>query len=296
MRRNALLVIALAVVLLAIFTGRAHASPVGSLTPAHLTSAFNRTVHSDDGESVQLPNGDKLFLNGDITEVNGKSTVGKDGFPHSGFTLLSRRNVLTELPGKAGFGWQQVPNDGHDWYWFGAAVVQGKTLYAFARKIAPVPNCTGSFCFTVAGEAVAEFSVRTLRYERTVRLRGTQGVSAAVRNGTGWQLFGTSGETAHVPAGDLASRGAYHWTTDGLPKTSVSVIRDGARWLAFAFNGTVIDTLTSAAPAGPWTVTGTWTAPSGSYSVQAHWLRAGKVMVSYAESAQYYLHFRYLRA
>src|SRR5215471_13049413 len=53
-------------------------------TPAQYTANFARVINTDVASSVRLPSGAELYFGGDVTAVNGASTVGYYGYPHDG--------------------------------------------------------------------------------------------------------------------------------------------------------------------------------------------------------------------
>ena len=152
-------------------------------------SALGRVVHADVTQSVALPSGRILWVFGDTTEVNGRSTVHGFGYPHGSFVTQARGTLAFKaVPGKYGFGWQQVPNwsDG-TFFWMSTPIVDRGVLYVLGERIKAERSS-----FSVVGQYVAEFNVKTLAYKRIIAVpKGKTGKTTwgGVAKGThGWWL------------------------------------------------------------------------------------------------------------
>ncbi|WP_143234641.1 hypothetical protein [Paractinoplanes atraurantiacus] len=289
--------------------------------PGDWTTALEKVVHADVTQSVTLPGGDVLWVFGDTTRVNGVSTVGPWGYPHSAFARQTAGTLnFTAIPGPYGYGWQQVPNwsDG-TYFWMSTPIVDNGTLYVIGERIRGVSP------FTVVGPYVAVFDASTLAFQRIVALpagaTGTTMWGGVARTATGWWLTGTHpvagksvGDMAFVPFGRLAD--GTRWTVHDnvIPSsTEIGVVlalhRTATGWEIFtkrgdAYGGTQIERLTARTVLGTWTVNGLWDAPSPpgtiTYAVAVHpeqTAPAGQVLVSYnvnGNEADYYPRFLYL--
>jgi hypothetical protein len=281
-------------------------------TPSSWDIAVARTVHADVAASAALPGGRVLWAFGDTTQIDGTSTVSKDGYPHDSF-VLQTGNVLRPLPGRYGFGWQQVPNwpDG-DYFWANALLLQDNTLYVFGEKERTVSKKRNSFA-TVAS-AIATFNATTLRYEGVTVLPTARSwgepVQATYRGAEGYWLIGTRavkcsdasgckvGDTAFIPAGDELRYRDWKITDRTIPRkddigTTVSLLRYRHGYVAFTKRGDVygkdIETLTASTPTGPWTIGKPYRAPSPrgtqTYNVQVHPEQsapAGRILLTYS--------------
>jgi hypothetical protein len=291
-------------------------------TPAQYTANFAGVINTDVASSVRLPDGAELYLGGDVTAVNGASTVGYYGYPHDAFITESARGSasFTVVPGHYGTDyvngvatpgaqWQQVPNFANgDYMWFSGALVDSGTLYVYGEEVQGLG--------TVQGEAMAHFSASTLAYEgTTVWTSGAgdaSGWSASVAVRGGHYLVGMNsptcvdatdctGDVAFVPSGQELKPAAWAITSSVFPSSAglgnqVSVVSaQGGGYLAYAKdcdvcgNGSPIKELSGPSLTGPWALTGrTWAtrAPSGAttYSVQAHVddSAPGTLLISYA--------------
>jgi hypothetical protein len=324
--RSLLRVLAVTLLLLTGWAAPARAA----LAPVHpagdWTAALEKVIHADVTQSVTLPGGDVLWVFGDTTRVNGVSTVGPYGYPHSAFVRQTAGTLsLRALSGPYGYGWQQVPNwsDG-TYFWMSTPIVDNGSLYVIGERIRGVSP------FTVVGPYVAVFNASTLAFQRIVPLpsgaTGTTMWGGVARASTGWWITGThrvgcsgpancsAADMAFVPFGRLAD--ATGWTVydNVIPETTnigvVLALRETATgWDIFtkrgdAYAGTEIERLTATSVTGTWTVTGTWGAPSPAgtvtYAVAVHPEQAassGQILVSYNVNgieAQYYPRFLYL--
>jgi hypothetical protein len=318
--------LAVSVLLLTVSAVPARAA-VGPVYPASdWTAALEKVIHADVTQSVALPSGDVLWVFGDTTRVNGVSTVGPYGYPHSAFAVQSAGTLsFRAVPGPYGYGWQQVPNwsDG-TYFWMSTPIVDNGSLYVLGQRIQGVSP------FTVVGSYVAVFNASTLAFQRIVALpagaTGTTMWGGAARTGTGWWITGThpvkcsyatncsAGDLAFVPFGRLAD--ATRWTVydNVIPETTnigvvLALRRTTSGWAIFtkrgdAYGGTQIERLTATSITGTWTSTGRWDAPSPAgtitYAVAVHPEQAatsGHILVSYnvnGDEAQYYPRLLYL--
>ncbi|MEJ3750625.1 hypothetical protein WEI85_46130 [Actinomycetes bacterium KLBMP 9797] len=300
---------------------------LGPVYPAsNWTAALEKVIHADVTQSVTLPGGDILWVFGDTTRVNGVSTVGPYGYPHSAFAIQTAGTLTFEaVPGPYGYGWQQVPNwsDG-TYFWMSTPIVDSGSLYVLGQRIRGVSP------FTVVGPYVAVFNASTLAFQRIVPLpsgaTGTTMWGGVAGTSNGWWITGTHpvkcsystncsvADMAFVPFGGLAD--AARWTVYGnvIPETTnigvVLALRKAATgWAIFtkrgdAYGGTQIERLTATSVTGTWTITGMWDAPSPAgaitYAVAVHPEQAansGQVLVSYnvnGNEADYYPRFLYL--
>jgi hypothetical protein len=291
-------------------------------TPVQYTANFAGVINTDVTSSVALPDGTELYLGGDVTEVNGVSTVGYYGYPHdafitepvagsASFTVVRGHYGTDYVNGVAtpGAQWQQVPNFSNgDYMWFSGGLVDGATLYVYGEEVQGLD--------TVEGEAMAEFNATTLAYEGTTVWTSGAGDastwSASVPVSGGHYLVGMNsatcvdatdctGDVAFVPTGDELNPSAWSVATSVFPSSAglgnqVSVVTaPGGGYLAYAKgcdvcgDGSLIKELSAPGLTGPWTPTGrTWatSAPAGAitYSVQAHPEDSapGTLLISYA--------------
>lgn len=301
-----------------------------ALAPVHPASDWNaaleKVIHADVTQSVTLPGGDVLWIFGDTTRVNGVSTVGPYGYPHSAFVRQTAGTLtFAAVPGPFGYGWQQVPNwsDG-TYFWMSTPIVDNGSLYVLGERIRGVSP------FTVVGPYVAVFDAATLAFQRIVPLpagaTGTTMWGGVARTGSGWWITGTHpvpcsfgtncsvGDMAFVPFGRLADATGWTVSDNVIPATTnigvvLALRRTAAGWVIFtklgdAYGGTQIERLTATSVTGTWTITGRWAAPSPpgtiTYAVAVHPEQAansGQILVSYnvnGDEAQYYPRFLYL--
>ena len=303
---------------------------VRSMTPdgypvAQWNANMAVVIHSDNTQSVKLPDGQTLWVFGDTTSVNGKSVVSSSGYPHGSFLLQSAGSLSFEpVSGKYGANWQQVPNwpDG-SYFWMSTPVVDKGSLYVLGSRV------KGSNPYTVIGAYVAKFNAKTLQYENIQAIPdgglGTAWGGAAVGN-NGWWIAGThavtcsfetdcrAGDFAWVPDGQLGNPASWkiYPSVIGANENIGSVmalVRAKHGWDVYtktgdAYGGTTIERLSSQQVASGWSHSGSYPAPSPlgtfTYSVAAHpeqQAPAGDVLVSYnvnAVASDYHARFEYL--
>lgn len=290
-------------------------------TTAQMGAAFASVISADVDSTVKLPDGNMLWITGDITKANGQVMTGS--FPHSGFvTQAPGKAAFTVLSGPYGQGYQQVPDwtDG-TFFWAAAGVVDNGWLYVFGSRIQATGP--GPFDFTVIGNYMARFSLPALTYQDIASVPAP--VSSVTFGNTGWWLYysqvtGTppcysncfTGSAYWVPTGDIgtvadwSSRpGIFPSTLDsGCPSGAcgignvVSVVHEGtSKWVAIVKEDDILGAnllrLTSAKPEGPWTVAEYISAPpqvSGdcTYSAQLHpgeGEPSGWYLATYAENS-----------
>jgi len=277
-------------------------TPPNNATPyttSEWNTALSAVIHSDVTQSTTLPNGNMLWAFGDTTSVNGKSTVGPFGYPHSAFVTQAPGTLnFTAVPGNYGYGWQPVPNwpDG-TFFWMSTPVVDGGTLYVIGDRI----QARGS-SFSVVGEYIASFDAQTLAYQTIAPVQptlpagdsdtpGWGGITPGTNGSvTGWWLAGTHrvacsfvtdcsvGDAAFVPSGHLADSSAWQVYPNIIP-ASFNIGNDltplmvsPTDWVMFSkyggpYGGTQLEELNASSIEGPWTVTGMWAAPSPSGTV-----------------------------
>jgi hypothetical protein len=201
-------------------------------TTGQWDSALSSVIHSDNAQSVVLPNGKILWVFGDTTQVNGVSTVGAYGYPHSAFVLQTPGTLtFTAVPGLYGYGWQQVPNwsDG-TYFWMSTPVVDHGNLYILGERI------NGASNFSVVGSYVAEFNASTLAFESITQVpggsTGTTVWGGAYQGNGGWWITGThgipcsyatdckGGDMAWVPARDLANSDDWQVYNNVIPAST----------------------------------------------------------------------------
>lgn len=291
-------------------------------TPSQYTANFAHVINTDVASSVRLPSGSELYLGGDVTVVNGNSTVGYYGYPHDAFITESSRGSasFTVVHGHYGTDyvngvatpgaqWQQVPNFSNgDYMWFSGALVDGSTLYVYGEEVQGLG--------TVQGEAMAKFNASTLAYESTTVWTSGNGDastwSSSVAVTGGHYLVGMNtptcvdatdctGDVAFVPTGKELSPASWTITRSVFPPSAglgnqISVTAaSGGGYRAYAKDcdvcgsGSLIKELSAPSLTSGWTATGrTWatSAPSGAstYSVQAHPDDSGPgtLLISYA--------------
>jgi hypothetical protein len=314
------------------------AVPAGAAAPpsaAALDAGIAQAISADVAASVVLPSGsysgDVLWVFGDTTKVNGVSTTGAFGYPHDAFAVQSPNTTTwTVLPGHYGtsYGggpWQQVPNwsDG-TFFWAGGVVVDGSTVYVLGNRISQ----SGS-SITVGDPYAAEFSLATLAYQGIVQLPGPAGEewSGSARASLGWWVAGTRpvsctgatdckvGDMAWIPFGNVGTASKWQLHDGVFPATlnagtTIAVDNTGSGWVAYTklgdeYGTNSIGRLSATAPAGSWSLTGSYPAPSVlqanelTYDAQVHPEQpagTGQVLVSVAEndSGAYDPQFTYL--
>lgn len=303
--------IAAALINTASYHANTHASQSGTaFEKSRWDSELSRVIHADNTQSVKLSNGSILWVFGDTTQIIGKSTVGGYGYPHNTFVKQAPDTLFfTVVPGKYGYGWQQVPNwPDNSYFWMGTPVVENGTVYILGVRI------KGASPFTVVGNYVALFDERSLSYDSLVRIPGGPSGKTiwggAVKTSNGFWITGTHGvncsyatdckvgDLAFVPFGDLAKPREWKIHADVIPAsfnvgTTLALLQTGDGWDIFTkvgdgYGGVQIERLTAATPIGPWTVSGKWSAPSPSgtvtYGVGVHpeqTSRSGDILVSY---------------
>lgn len=291
------------------------------------TTNMGAAIHADVAQSVKLPNGNILWVYGDTTQINGVSTVGAYGYPHSAFVIQNAGSMtFTPKPGNYGYGWQQVPNwsDG-TYFWMETPVVDNGILYVLGQRIQGVSP------FTVVGNYVAVFNASTLAFQKVVAIpsdaTGTGSWGGIAKDSSGWWITGTHGvdcsfatnckvgDMAHVPFGALATPSMWQVHSNVIPAsanlgTTLGLVANGNGWDIFtklgdAYGGTQIERLQASSVTGSWAVTGTWDAPSPTgtitYAAAVHPEQAtpsGQLLVSYAVNggadADYHPRFLYL--
>jgi hypothetical protein len=280
-------------------------------TTAQWNTALDSKIHSDDAQSVKLPNGKILWTFGDTLSVNGKSSIGSLGYPHSAFMTQSAGTLnFTPVAGKyGGYGWQQVPNwSDHTYFWMATPVVDKGVLYVIGQRI------KGVVPFSVVGSYVAEFNANTLAFEKVVAIpNGSSGHTnwgGITMGASGWWISGTHnvscsnatdckvGDLAWVPFGKLADASAWQLHNNVIPATdnigtTLGLVKTSTGWDIFtktgdAYGGSTIERLQATSITGPWTVNGSWPiiGPSGTvtYGVAVHpeqTAPAGDVLVTY---------------
>ena len=273
-------------------------------------SALGSVIHADVAESVTLPTGSILWIFGDTTQINGKSTVGGYGYPHDAFVeQVPKTLTFTAVPGTYGYGWQQVPNwsDG-TYFWMSTPIVDNGNLYILGERIQGVNP------FKVVGNYVAIFNATTLTFQQVVQIpagsTNTTLWGGVAKTSSGWWITGTHGvscsyatdckvgDLAFVPFGKLATPAAWTIYDNIIPATdnvgtALALLQNGSTWDIFtkvgdAYGGVQIEKLTASTPTGPWTINGTWNAPSPqgtvTYGVGVHPEQKnpyGQVLVSY---------------
>lgn len=292
---------------------QAMALPTSAFPTGQWVTKLGNTIHSDDTQSVKLPNGKILWAFGDTTQINGKSTVFSLGFPHQAFVLQTPKTLkFTPHHGPFGFTWQQVPNwSDNSYFWMTSPVVDKGTLYVLGMRI----NHSGA----QVGTYVALFNASSLKYERIVPLPGGPTGKTAwngiVKGPHGWYVAGThpvpckkgaqlptdcrSGDIASVPFGDLGQKSKWDVHANVVSKAldldnTLAITKvSSSNWVIFVkvggpFSTNSIERLTASSVFGPWKQSGTWNAPapqgSQTYNVAVHPEQAapsGDVLVSY---------------
>ena len=288
-----------------------HAAKASTVfTGTQWDTAVSNVIHADVAQSVRLPDGRILWDFGDTTQVRGVSTVTRGGYPHSAF-LTQQPGTLsfTPVPGRYGFGWQQVPNwsDG-TYFWMGAPVVDGGKLYVLGQRI------RGVVPFTIVGSYMAVFDASTLAFQKIIKVPGgpdgTTGWGGTGKGALGWWLTGTHntacsnatdckiGDAVWVPFGHIGDTANWQLHYANMPAllnlgTTIGLYNTGTGWDAFtktgdAYGGTTIEKLHATAPGSVWSVVSQVPAPSPAgtvtYGVAVHPEQAspaGQIMVSY---------------
>lgn len=305
--------LALAVVVVVTAVGLAtlaHSFASTVYTSSRWDSSLDRTIHSDDTQSVTLPNGKVVWVFGDTIQINGKSTVGPYGYPHDAMvTQAPGTENFAAVPGSYGFGWQHVPNwaDG-SYFWMSTPIVDHGKLYVLGSRI------KGAGSFSVLGQYVAVFDAGTLAFQSIAKVpagaTGKTNWGGVYKGKYGWWLTGTHGVTcsyatdckvgdlAWVPFGKLTTPSKWQIHNDVIPATAnigttLGIVKSPGGWDIFtktgdAYGGSTIERLTATSITGHWTVNGTWpvTPPPGavSYGVAVHpeqTAPVGQVLVSY---------------
>lgn len=263
-----------------------HATTATARTPAQLQAGFSAAIATDVAASTRLPNGNSLWLGGDVTRVGSTSVQGYYGYPHGAFLETAPGSAsFTVLPGKYGTDYwngtpdpahyyQQVPNwsDG-TYFWMQVPLVDDGTLYVIGERV------SGVVPFTILGTWAARFSAATLAYEgiSQVPSASADAWSGGTGDGAGgWWLTSQHGELAHVPDDGLGSYAAWTAYPGAVPSSGGSwLARAGAHWdlLAQQPGSTVIQRWTAVTPAGPWSgpvTAGTTPQPDGDGGIAVH--------------------------
>lgn len=274
-------------------------------------STMDAAIHSDDAQSVTLPNGNVLWVFGDTIAINGKPTIGSFGYPHDAFVeQTANTQKFTPLAGKYGYGWQQVPNwSNGDYFWMSTPIVQRGNLFVLGQRIRGVAN------FQVIGDYEAEFDSSTLAYKGMIQIpSGASGVTVwggETSTSSGRWITGTHGvscsyatdckvgDLAFVPWGDMGAPSTWQVHLNVIPAsdnvgTTLGIVKSTTGWDIFtklgdSYGGSSIERLSAASLTGAWTVTGNWASPSPSgavsYAAAVHPEQAapaGDILVSYA--------------
>lgn len=257
---------ALALGLAAVVSGVSSAQAQTVPTAAALDSGYAAAIQSDGAASTYDPYiGREVWATGDVTAVDGTSTVGYYGYPHGAFvTEVPGSTSFTVLNGKYGpdyWGgnfpnpahyYQQVPNwsDG-TYFWMILPVVEGTKLHVIGVRIQGVDP------FSVVGSYDAVFNAATLAYQGIYPVPAASGDawSGIARGSTGWWLTSQHGNAAYVPSGKLATGSAWQLSLGAVPASAGSwPVRTASGWHLFSAQvyGTQLQVQSSASMTGPW--------------------------------------------
>lgn len=285
MRLTTLSAVALSAVMSLCSATAYHGSTVPSVTA--LDAGYSAAIHADVAASTYDPYlGKELWVAGDVTAVDGTSTVGYYGYPHQAFlTEVPGSTTFTVLPGSYGTDYwnglpdsshyyQQVPNwpDG-TYFWVAFPIIEGSTLHVIGERIQGVTP------FTVLGTYDATFNAQTLSYEDITAIPSAPSDvwSGYARCSNGYWLTSQQGNAAFVPFGGIDSPTAWSLHFGTVPQTSGSwpVARPLGGWHLFAawYMQTPILRCSASQLTGPWSVpstVGQMTVPENDGGILAH--------------------------
>lgn len=277
----------------------------GTITPpsvSALDSGYAAAIHADVAASVYDPKlGKEIWVTGDVTQVEGTSTVGAYGYPHGA--------ILEEDPGSTSFTPQTFNTEKYGTDYWGGNTVNASHYYQFAPNFSdgtyfwaafPIyengivhvigERVQGVTPFTILGTYDVQLDAGTLLYKGETSIPSTSGDvwSGWAPTTGGYWLTSQHGNAAFVPTGEIDTL----WGIDlgVVPQSTGSwPVQGSSGWDLFSalYQQTPILKQTAAAITGPWssaTAIAQMSVPENDGGILAHIdlpAPAGQVLINY---------------
>lgn len=291
-----------------------------TITPPSVTaldSGYSAAIHADVASSVYDPKlGKEIWVTGDVTQVQGTSTVGAFGYPHSA--------ILEEAPGSTSFVPQTFNSEKFGTDYWGGNVVSASHYYQFAPNFSdgtyfwaafPIyengvvhvigERIQGVVPFTVLGTYDVQLDAGTLMYKGENSVPSTSGDvwSGWVPVAGGYWFTSQHGNAAFIPVGQIDTLWAVKM--NAVPATDGSwPVQAGSEFHLFAtwYQQTPIVEYTAPTVTGPWSspaTIGQMSVPENDGGVLAHPdlpAPSGQILINWNEndSSKYDPQFLYV--